>query len=143
MKSYGIIFEFLKTVGVALLLSVLLFAGGSWQSSAGFIGSTLREITAVLRDAGTQWMVFVCLGIYFTAFLFLRSRGENIFAQRRNGVARLTPRPKDRVSVSRSSVTMKAARFIESFGDLPHCCGSQTRAPIRFGYLAAGLWVVY
>ena len=59
----------LKTSGVAFLLFVLLFAGGGWQSSPGFVGAALREITAVFRDAETQWMVFFCLGIYFTGHL--------------------------------------------------------------------------
>src|SRR5438477_7358407 len=63
----------LKTSGVAFLLFVMLFAGGRWQSSSGFISSAVQEITAVLRDADTQWMVFLCLGIYFTTFLVLRS----------------------------------------------------------------------
>jgi len=70
---------------MAFLLFVLLFSGGSWQSSANFINSALREITVVLRDSEIQWMVFLCLGIYFVAFLFLRSRVENSRTQRRKG----------------------------------------------------------
>ena len=57
---------------MAFLLLVLLFAGGSGQSLPSFVGLALREVTAVLRDAETQWMVFLCLAIYFVAFLFLR-----------------------------------------------------------------------
>ena len=72
----------LKIGSVAFLLFVLLFAGGAWQSAPGFIGYFLREITAVLRDAETQWMVLLCLGIYFTAFIFLRARLDNSLAQR-------------------------------------------------------------
>jgi hypothetical protein len=64
----------LKAGAVVFLLLVFLFADGVWVSSAGFIGSALREVATVFRDSGTQWMVFLCLGIYFTAFLFLRSR---------------------------------------------------------------------
>src|ERR1035437_6928981 len=75
----------LKTGSVAFLLFALLFAGGSWQSSPGSIASVLRETTAILRDPETQWMVFLCLAIYFTAFLFLRSRTENGLTQRRKG----------------------------------------------------------
>ena len=73
----------LKTGSVAFLLFALLFAGGAWQSVPGFIGSFLREITAVLRDSETQWMVFLCLGIYFTAFIFLHARLESGFTQNR------------------------------------------------------------
>src|ERR1035437_4392102 len=75
----------LKTGSVAFLLFALLFAGGSWQSSPGSIASVLRETTAILRDPETQWMVFLCLAIYFTAFLFLRSRSEKGLTQRRKG----------------------------------------------------------
>ena len=75
----------LQTSGVAFLLFVLLFSGGSLHSSPGFIGSVLREIAAVLRDAETQWMVFLCLVIYFTAFVFLPSRAGNSLTQRRKG----------------------------------------------------------
>jgi hypothetical protein len=64
---------FLEAGVVAFLLVVLLFADGARALSLSVIGSSLREIAAVLRDPGTQWMVFLCLGIYFTAFLFLRS----------------------------------------------------------------------
>jgi O-Antigen ligase len=68
----------LKTGSVSFLLFALLFAGGSLQSSSNFIGTALRGITAVLRDSETQWMVFVCLGIYFTVFCFLRSHSDAI-----------------------------------------------------------------
>jgi O-antigen ligase len=67
----------------AFLLVAFLFADAVWGSAPGFVGSILREITAIFRDPETQWMVFLCLGIYFTAFLFLRSRAERNFTQRR------------------------------------------------------------
>ena len=59
---------------MAVLLFVLLFADGVCGSAPGFIGSALREVAAIFRDPGTQWMIFLCLGVYFTVFLFLRSR---------------------------------------------------------------------
>lgn len=74
---------FLKTGVFAFLLFMFLFVDVSLQSSFNFIGSALREITAVLRDSETQWMVFLCLGIYFVSFLFLRSRVESLSTQRR------------------------------------------------------------
>src|ERR1035438_7542176 len=76
---------FLKTGSMALLLFVLLFAGGTLESSSNFTGAALREMAVVLRDSESQWMVFLCLGIYFTAFLFIRSRVENSFTQRCKG----------------------------------------------------------
>jgi O-antigen ligase len=66
----------IKFGAVALLFIMLLFADEVLVSSSGFVGSALREIVAVLRDRETQWMVFLCLGTYFTAFLFLRARVE-------------------------------------------------------------------
>src|SRR5581483_3642716 len=36
--------------------------------------SILREVTYIFHDPGTQWMIFLCLGIYFTGFIFLRCR---------------------------------------------------------------------
>ena len=64
----------LKTSNVAFLLFVLLFTGGSWEVFPGFIGSVLKEITAVFRDSATQWMLVVCLAVYFSAFLILERR---------------------------------------------------------------------
>ncbi len=34
----------------------------------------LAEVEAAVTDAGTQWMVFVCAGMYFVAFGLLRTR---------------------------------------------------------------------
>jgi hypothetical protein len=69
----------LKAGTVAFLLVVLSFAAGVWGSSPGFIGFALREIAAVFRGPETQWMVFLCLGIYFASFLLLRSRAAPDF----------------------------------------------------------------
>jgi hypothetical protein len=77
----------LKTGSVAFLVFLFLFAGATLESSSNFISSALREITAVLRDSETQWMVFLCLGIYFTAFVFLRSRAEINLTQRHSAKA--------------------------------------------------------
>jgi O-antigen ligase len=74
----------LKIGGVIILLFVLLFPSGGWPLSFKFIGSALREITTVFRDAETQWMVFLCLGIYVAAFLFLRLRWDKSLAPRNN-----------------------------------------------------------
>ena len=69
---------------VVLLLFVLLFADGIRGISPSFFGSVAREVTAVFRDPETQWMVFLCLGVYFTTFLFLRTRTSTGFWQTAN-----------------------------------------------------------
>ena len=82
------IITLLKASLAALLLFTLLFAGGRLQSSPQFIGSVLREITAVILDSQTQWMIFLCLGSYFTAFFFIHSHAENRLTQRcKSGMA--------------------------------------------------------
>ena len=67
--------KILKGGGAAFLLYLLLFADYLRRSSPGVIGSALKELTAILLDPGTQWMAFLCLGIYFMVFLLLRWRG--------------------------------------------------------------------
>jgi len=59
---------------MALLLFALLFGDSSLTNSPGLVGLILRESVAVFRNPETQWMVFVCLGSYFAAFLVLRAR---------------------------------------------------------------------
>src|ERR1035437_7454495 len=59
---------------LAFLLTLLLFSDGDTRSSSGLIGFTFREVATAFRDSETQWVVFLCLGIYFTAFFFISSR---------------------------------------------------------------------
>ena len=64
-------------LGVALMLSVLglcLFADCTTLKVSHILGPALAENTAILRDPGTQWMVFACAGVYFLAFIVLRMR---------------------------------------------------------------------
>lgn len=42
--------------------------------SSRILGSILGEVGAAISDAGTQWMVFACAGVYFLAFAVLRRR---------------------------------------------------------------------
>src|SRR5581483_5829675 len=63
----------LRAGSVALPLSTFLFVGSVWKAPHGFIGSALGETNAILRDSQTQWMVFLSLGIYFSAFNVLQS----------------------------------------------------------------------
>jgi len=58
-------------------LFICLFADSVRETSSGFLGSIVTEINAVLRDPQTQWLIFLCLGIYFVAFpFFYFRRGE-------------------------------------------------------------------
>ena len=60
---------------MALELAVLglcLFGDCTPLKNSHVLASTLLEITAVLSDPGTQWMLFVCAGIYLLAFVVLR-----------------------------------------------------------------------
>ena len=66
-----------KCLWIGLVLSVLglcFFGDGSPAKSSQVLGPALAEITAVLADPGTQWMVFVCAGTYFLGFVVLRRR---------------------------------------------------------------------
>jgi len=80
-KSFATLF---KVGGVAFLLSSLLFAGKTGFGSSNFIGLPLGEIIAVLRDVETQWMVFLCLLIYFIIFHFLCTRIESWLTRKSN-----------------------------------------------------------
>ena len=59
---------------LVLLLVTFLFAGGIRVSTHNFIGLILRQVAVGFDDPESKWMSFLCLGIYFTVFLFLRSR---------------------------------------------------------------------
>ena len=66
-----------KCLWIGLVLSVLglcFFGDGSPAKSSQVLGPALAEITAVLADPGTQWMVFVCAAMYLLAFVILRRR---------------------------------------------------------------------
>jgi len=69
-KSTGII---LKSGGVAFLIFTFLCIEYIERTFPDFSSSVLREISAVCHDRGTQWIVFLCFGIYFVSFLFFGS----------------------------------------------------------------------
>ena len=57
-----------------------IFLLGEWGISArapGWVRTVGMEIQAAGRDAGTQWMVMVCLVSYFGTFLILERRQSN------------------------------------------------------------------
>ena len=58
----------------ALVLIFCLFADSSILETNGVIGSIRAEATAIFRDHGTQWMVFLCLATNFLTFLVLQCR---------------------------------------------------------------------
>ena len=78
-------FKILEFVGLALVLGLCLFGSSFAFSYQSFVAPVLQEISAALRSPEIQWMVFLCLAIYFTDFLFLRWRWENRLTQRRKG----------------------------------------------------------
>jgi len=49
-----------------------VFTESIWQASTDSVLSMLRKITAILQDSDSQWMVYLCLGIYFISLLLLR-----------------------------------------------------------------------
>jgi hypothetical protein len=56
------------------VLGLCLFADCTPLKSSYILAPALAEVAALLRDPGTQWMVFVCAGVYFLAFVVLRRR---------------------------------------------------------------------
>ena len=58
----------LQIGGLVCLLAAFLFGDQASRASSGFIGATSREINAILSDPFTQWMVLLCLVLYFIAF---------------------------------------------------------------------------
>jgi hypothetical protein len=55
-------------------LDLCLFADCTPLKNCAVLRPALAEIAAVLVDPGTQWLVFVCAGIYFLGFVVLRRR---------------------------------------------------------------------
>ncbi len=70
----GIVRGALGAVLVASALSVCLFGECEALSATRGLKDILGEAAATLRDAGTQWMIFVCAGIYFLTLVILRRR---------------------------------------------------------------------
>jgi hypothetical protein len=66
----------LKACAVALLMAAILFSGTGRESALSFLGAISREAAGALRDEGTQWMVFLCVAVYYTAFILIRSQRE-------------------------------------------------------------------
>ena len=62
----------------APILGFCLFGDCQSVRTGRVLGSILGEVTAALTDAGTQWMVFTCAGIYFVGFVTLRRRSPSL-----------------------------------------------------------------
>jgi O-antigen ligase len=58
----------LKASGVAILFILIFLADGTFSSPISYIGFILRETSSVFRDSETQWMLILCLVIYFIIF---------------------------------------------------------------------------
>lgn len=56
------------------MLWFCMLVDSSVIGTGGVGGSIISEVAAVLRDAETQWMVFLCLGSYFLGFVLVQSR---------------------------------------------------------------------
>ena len=78
------IIEFFVFGCAVVLLETLLFAPSTWRDSTPFNTPIFAETTFVLRDAGTQWLVFVCLGGYFAGLVWVRTRHRDPFLEAHN-----------------------------------------------------------
>ncbi len=105
---------------VAVLLAGLLGMLFSNLASSGKLSLPIQtvalEIQAAARDAGTQWMVMVCLASYFGTFLFLERR--------------LLPQE--------NAENAKAVFVISAFSSGPPRSGTLGRA--KFQHLESRLW---
>jgi O-Antigen ligase len=70
----GILREALGVGLVASAFSLCLFGECQTMRESRALSRILGEVGAALTDSGTQWMVFLCVGIYLLAFAVLRRR---------------------------------------------------------------------
>jgi len=66
--------DFLTTSAVFILSFGGLFVEGVFPAFGAWSVNIFREITAMCRDTGTQWMLVVCLAAYFLTFSLLEWR---------------------------------------------------------------------
>jgi hypothetical protein len=74
MSKQRAVFAILFVLLTALVIFLCLFGNSPALLSWDVSGPTLREMEAIFRDPGTQWMVFLCVAMYYTGFLFLQHR---------------------------------------------------------------------
>ena len=60
----------------AILAGLLFSAYATTANAPGWLRMVSVEIQAACRDAGTQWMVVVCLVSYLGTFFFLEKRAD-------------------------------------------------------------------
>ena len=73
-----------RGLGIPLFLTVLgfcLFGDCAAFKRSQLLGPALTEMSAVLSDPGTQWMVFLCASIYLLGFVVLRIRLDRTTSQ--------------------------------------------------------------
>jgi O-antigen ligase len=58
--------------GMGLLLSALLFGESSAESPGSVIGFIAAEIAIIIRRRGTQWLIFLVVGVYFVVLFLAR-----------------------------------------------------------------------
>lgn len=129
--------------GVLFLLFVLLFYDGSWQASPYFIGATFREVNSVLQDRETQWMIFLCLGTYLTAFLFIRVRVENYLAQK-HGAEKVSRKPDEQrlCLLSQANCLLgRASSRAGLGGSSQHHIGSSEFSPHHGFHFGPAFWL--
>jgi len=83
-----------------VVLALCLFGPAQSLQNYGTAGAWLRETTLTFRDSETQWMVFVCLAVYFVTFMLLSTR---------QGTAPLTPSLPTNLPLSRPVATLSPA----------------------------------
>jgi O-antigen ligase len=64
----------LATVLASSVLGLCLFGDCKALGEARVFGGVLGEVGAAVGDPGTQWMIFVCAGIYFVTLTVVRER---------------------------------------------------------------------
>jgi hypothetical protein len=68
------VLPWITRAGVVLILGACLFSETLTRVSSGPVASILREVQAVFRDPGLQWMIMACLALYYVTFLILNRR---------------------------------------------------------------------
>ena len=70
-------FRYFASLVICAIFVLVFFSGYIISADApGWMRVVGVEIQAACRDAGTQWMVVVCLVSYFVVFLFLERRSK-------------------------------------------------------------------
>ena len=95
-------FRYFGSLVICAIFVLVFFSRYLISSDApGWMRVVGVEIQAACRDAGTQWMVVVCLVSYFVVFLFLERR---LAGSQRSEVGGQTPDPRPKTLLLRSPI---------------------------------------